>query len=64
MKVVGEDITEGKVTAPIAKAMSLLKTQAERQEIWDIVKSRPSTIRAPPFASSLRPSFLIGNLDW
>ena len=62
--MVGEDITEGKVTAPIAKAMSLLKTQAERQEIWDIVKSRPSTIRAP-FSSSLRPaSFLIGNLGW
>ena len=62
--MVGEDITEGKVTAPIAKAMSLLKTQAERQEIWDIVKSRPSTTRAP-FSSSLRPpSFLIGNFGW
>ena len=31
LKVVGEDITEGKVTAPIAKAMSLLKTKKERQ---------------------------------
>jgi len=41
LKVVGEDITEGKVTAPIAKAMSLLKTKKERQEIWDIVKSKP-----------------------
>jgi hypothetical protein len=41
LKVVGEDITEGKITAPVAKAMSLLKTKAERQEIWDIVKSKP-----------------------
>ena len=31
LKVVGEDITEGKVTAPIAKAMSLLKTKEERK---------------------------------
>ena len=42
LKVVGEDIMEGKVTAPIAKAMALLKTKKERQAIWDIVKSKPS----------------------
>ena len=29
---------EGKVTAPIAKAMILFKTKAERQHIWDTVK--------------------------
>jgi len=38
LKVVGEDIMEGKVTAPIAKAMILFKTKAERQHIWDTVK--------------------------
>ena len=37
-QVVGEDIMEGKVTAPIAKAMILFKTKAERQHIWDTVK--------------------------
>ena len=31
LKVVGEDIMEGKVTAPIAKAMVLMKTEAERK---------------------------------
>jgi geranylgeranyl pyrophosphate synthase/predicted secreted hydrolase len=37
----GEDVTQGKVTAPIAKAMSLLE-QAERRELWSLLSSKPS----------------------
>jgi geranylgeranyl pyrophosphate synthase len=40
LKVVGEDIMEGKVTAPIAKAMGLLKSEKERKALWDVVRSK------------------------
>jgi geranylgeranyl pyrophosphate synthase/predicted secreted hydrolase len=36
----GEDITEGKVTAPVAKAMTLLPLN-ERRALWALVSSRP-----------------------
>ena len=41
LKSKGEDITHGKITYPVAKAMKLLKTKEERQQLWDIVKSKP-----------------------
>ena len=37
----GEDITAGKITAPIAKAIGRLPP-AERRALWSIVASRPS----------------------
>jgi geranylgeranyl pyrophosphate synthase/predicted secreted hydrolase len=40
-KTRGEDITEGKVTAPVAKAMGRL-SPAERRELWAILSSKPA----------------------
>jgi geranylgeranyl pyrophosphate synthase/predicted secreted hydrolase len=40
LKDCGEDLREGKVTFPVAKAMSLLDA-AGRRELWDIVGSHP-----------------------
>ncbi len=37
----GEDITAGKITAPVAKAMSRLG-RAEREALWAILRSRPA----------------------
>jgi geranylgeranyl pyrophosphate synthase len=37
----GEDVTQGKVTAPIAKAMGRLGA-AERRELWSLLSSKPS----------------------
>lgn len=39
-KTKGEDIHEGKITYPIAMAMSKVKDQKERQRIFDVVKSK------------------------
>jgi geranylgeranyl pyrophosphate synthase/predicted secreted hydrolase len=39
-KARGEDIVAGKVTFPVAKAMSLLDA-AERRRVWDVVRSKP-----------------------
>ena len=41
LKVVGEDIMCGKVTMPVAKAMSLIKDRQERQDMWETIKSKP-----------------------
>ncbi len=41
LKTKGEDITHGKATAPIAKAMSRLDL-AGRRKLWDIVSARTS----------------------
>ena len=40
LKAKGEDISHGKVTLPVAKAMNRLSKE-ERQKLWDIVKSQP-----------------------
>ena len=37
----GEDITQGKVTAPVAKAMTRLPLD-ERRELWSLLSARPS----------------------
>ena len=37
----GEDVTQGKVTAPIAKAMGLLPLE-ERRTLWSLLTSKPS----------------------
>mmetsp|Transcript_16902 Transcript_16902/g.59093 ORF Transcript_16902/g.59093 Transcript_16902/m.59093 type:complete len:568 (-) Transcript_16902:296-1999(-) len=42
LKNLGEDITCGKVTIPVVKAMGLLKTKEERAELWRTVASKPS----------------------
>lgn len=42
LKNLGEDITCGKVTIPVVKAMGLLKTREERAELWRTVASKPS----------------------
>jgi len=38
----GEDINAGKITFPVAKAMSLLTEKKERKKLWDIIKSKPA----------------------
>jgi len=40
----GEDITAGKVTAPVAKAMALLDLK-DRRRLWELVASKPSDPR-------------------
>ena len=40
LKSKGEDITAGKVTYPVAVAMSRLE-KPQRKELWDIIKSKP-----------------------
>jgi geranylgeranyl pyrophosphate synthase len=40
-KVHAEDITAGKITAPVAKALGRLD-RADRERLWAIVASRPS----------------------
>ena len=40
LKSKGEDITAGKVTYPVGKAMSLLE-HADRKKLWELVKSKP-----------------------
>lgn len=40
LKKLGEDITAGKVTIPVVKAMGTLG-KAERQQLWDTVRSKP-----------------------
>jgi geranylgeranyl pyrophosphate synthase/predicted secreted hydrolase len=41
LKSRGEDVTEGKVTAPVAKALALLG-RPERRALWDVIASKPS----------------------
>jgi geranylgeranyl pyrophosphate synthase len=41
-KTRGEDITAGKVTYPVAKAMRLLSNETDRQDIWNTISSKPS----------------------
>ena len=41
LKAKGEDIMHGKVTLPVAKAITKLDPE-KRQRLWDIVKSKPS----------------------
>lgn len=43
LKTKGEDITAGKITYPIAKALSVM-TKANRKKLWDIVKSKTEDI--------------------
>jgi len=40
-KTRGEDISEGKVTAPVAKAMGKLSRE-DRRELWEILSSHPA----------------------
>lgn len=40
LKTLGEDITAGKVTMPIVKAMGLLE-EADRRKLWDTVRAKP-----------------------
>ena len=37
----GEDITEGKVTAPVAKAMGRLSRE-DRRDLWSILSGKPA----------------------
>lgn len=41
LKVVGEDIMCGKVTMPVAKAMSLIKSRDVRAKMWATIASKP-----------------------
>lgn len=41
LKTVGEDITCGKVTIPVVKAMGKLKTKEERAKLWATIESKP-----------------------
>jgi geranylgeranyl pyrophosphate synthase len=40
LKTLGEDITAGKVTIPVVKAITLLP-QAEMRKLWNIIKTKP-----------------------
>ena len=40
LKVLGEDIMAGKVTMPVAKAMSRMNKQ-QRQQLWSTIESKP-----------------------
>lgn len=37
----GEDLSAGKVTYPVAKAMSMLKSKTEREQLWNVIQSKP-----------------------
>lgn len=52
LKTRGEDITAGKVTYPVAKAMSRLE-KADRAKLWEIVSSKPEDIETIKEAISL-----------
>jgi geranylgeranyl pyrophosphate synthase len=43
LKTKGEDITAGKITYPVAKAMTRL-AHADRKSLWDIIRARTSDI--------------------
>jgi geranylgeranyl pyrophosphate synthase len=40
LKVLGEDITAGKVTFPVVKALRLLPA-GEMREVWEVIKTKP-----------------------
>ncbi len=42
LKDKGEDLAQGKITLPVAKALGLMKDQAERQGLWDGIAAKPS----------------------
>lgn len=44
LKSKAEDLTEGKITFPVAKAMSRLPYK-ERKELWTIIRSKPANVR-------------------
>ncbi len=44
LKTKGEDITAGKITYPVAKAMTMLN-KADRKRLWDIVDSKTENIQ-------------------
>ena len=44
LKNAGEDITHGKITIPVAKAMSRLD-RAERAKLWETVQSKPTDLK-------------------
>ena len=41
LKVLGEDIMCGKVTMPVAKAMSRIPKREDRESLWNTIKSKP-----------------------
>lgn len=41
LKRLGEDIVDGKVTFPVAKAMARLSSQEDRRSLWDTIRSKP-----------------------
>ncbi|GBG25438.1 Geranylgeranyl pyrophosphate synthase [Hondaea fermentalgiana] len=41
LKRLGEDIVDGKVTFPVAKAMGVLDSQEERRALWDSIRAKP-----------------------
>jgi geranylgeranyl pyrophosphate synthase len=51
LKVLGEDVGQGKITMPVAKAMSRL-SHADRQQLWTLVASKPhaQAVRAEAIA--------------
>jgi geranylgeranyl pyrophosphate synthase len=51
LKVLGEDVGQGKITMPVAKAMSRL-SYADRQQLWTLVASKPhaQAVRAEAIA--------------
>ncbi|MDZ4845599.1 MAG: polyprenyl synthetase family protein [Chitinophagales bacterium] len=44
LKTKAEDLSEGKITFPVAKAMSRLDYK-QRKELWDIIRSKPKNLK-------------------
>ncbi len=40
-KVIGEDLTEGKLTAPVVLALRRMPDQASREQLWKRVAAKP-----------------------
>ncbi len=41
LKRLGEDIVDGKVTFPVAKAMRSLSSEKDRRKLWDSIRAKP-----------------------
>jgi geranylgeranyl pyrophosphate synthase len=42
LKTLGEDITAGKATMPVAKAMAMLKQAEQRRKLWAAIQAKPA----------------------
>jgi geranylgeranyl pyrophosphate synthase len=60
LKAIGEDISHGKVTLPVAKAMARLP-RSEREQLWETVRRRPTD--PPTVAGCIRSLESCGSVE-